>query len=127
MKNKKLALAGILLIGIILVSGCINETKKEPSEAIGTQTATPTPTTLPLDDKTSNISRTGTVKFNDFEGGFYGIISDAGEHYDPINLGKEFQVDGLRVRFEAKIRKDLGSIHMWGTLIEIIKIEKLDR
>jgi len=72
------------------------------------------------------ISGTGTIKFIYLEGGFYGIIGDNGDHYDPINLNQEFQVDGLRVRFEAKIRDDLASFHMWGTIIEIIKIEKLD-
>jgi hypothetical protein len=77
-------------------------------------------------DKEGIISGTGTVKFINIEGGFYGIIGDNGEHYDPINLSQDFQFDGLRVRFEAKIRNDLFSIHMWGTLIEILKIEKLD-
>ena len=28
--------------------------------------------------------------------------------------------------FDAKIREDMVSIHMWGTIIEIVKIEKLD-
>lgn len=34
--------------------------------------------------------------------------------------------DNLRVSFDAKIREDMVSIHMWGTLIEIVRIEKLD-
>jgi len=72
------------------------------------------------------ISGTGTIKYIDLEGGFYGIIADNGERYDPINLNQEFQVDGLRVRFEAKIRDDIVGIHMWGVLIEILKIEKLE-
>jgi hypothetical protein len=45
---------------------------------------------------------TGTIEFLDFEGGFYGIISDDGERYDPLNMNQEFQVNGLRVYFEAK-------------------------
>jgi len=48
------------------------------------------------------VSGTGAIIFLDFEGGFYGILSDDGEHYDPVNLSKEFQVDGLRVRFEIE-------------------------
>jgi len=31
----------------------------------------------------------------------------------------------LKVKFKAKIRKDLVSIHMWGTLIELIYIDKI--
>lgn len=78
------------------------------------------------DDADNNmINETGTVKFIQSEGGFYGLVADNGKKYDPINLEQEFQEDGLRVRFEAKIRNDLASIHLWGILIEILKIEKL--
>jgi inhibitor of cysteine peptidase len=62
----------------------------------------------------------------DFEGGFWGIIGDDGEHYDPINLDSEFRGEGLRIYFEAKIRTDLGSYHMWGKIVEILKIQKLE-
>lgn len=105
MESGKIALIVILLIESVLISGCINDDKGKPS----------------------GISGTGTVKFIDLEGGFYGIIDDRGERYDPVNLDKEFQVDGLRVRFEAKVRGDMASTHMWGTLVEIMKIEKLDK
>ena len=71
------------------------------------------------------VSGTGTVTYVDLEGGFYGIIGDDGERYDPINLSQTCQEDGLRVRFNAKIRDDVASTHMWGTMVEITKIEKL--
>ena len=67
----------------------------------------------------------GTIVFNDFEGGFYGIIGDDGEHYDPLNLPPEFNEDGLRVRFEGIMRGDVASYHMWGHVIELTKIERL--
>jgi len=72
-----------------------------------------------------SVSGTGTVKFVGLEGGFYGIVGDDGKHYDPINLEQTYQKDGLRVRFQAKIREDIASIHMWGTIVEITKIEIL--
>ena len=71
------------------------------------------------------VSGTGTVKFINLEGGFYGIIGDDGEHYDPINLDQEFQEDGLRIHFEAKVHEDVASTHMWGTIVEITNIERL--
>jgi len=58
------------------------------------------------------ISETGTVKYIDLEGGFFGIIGDSGKKYDPINLSEEFQRDNLRVSFDAKIREDMVSVHM---------------
>lgn len=79
-----------------------------------------------MSQKQDIISENGTVKYIDLEGGFYGIIGDSGKNYDPINLSEEFQKDNLRVSFDAKIREDMVSIHMWGTIIEIVRIEKLD-
>lgn len=73
----------------------------------------------------AEIVETGTVKYINLEGGFYGIIGDSGARYDPTNLPKEFKVDGLKVRFTAKRQTGAVSFHMWGTLIEIISIEKL--
>ncbi len=72
------------------------------------------------------IYETGTVKFVNLEGGFYGIIGDDNQSYDPINLSREFQVDDLRVYFRAKIRNDIVSVHMWGTLVEILEIEEIE-
>ena len=71
------------------------------------------------------ISGTGTVKFVELEGGFYGIVGDDNKQYDPINLEQTYQEDGLRIRFQARIRQDISSIHMWGTIIELTKIETL--
>jgi len=65
----------------------------------------------------------GTVSFIDMEGGFYGIIADDGEHYDPINLPPQFKLNGLRVWFRAEICENQLSFHMWGTRIEIIEIK----
>ncbi len=69
------------------------------------------------------ISQNGTVKFVNLEGRFYGIVGDDGENYEVSNLSQVFQVDGLRVEFEAKLRKGVASIHMWGIPVEITKIE----
>lgn len=67
---------------------------------------------------------TGTIRYMDFEGGFYGIVADSGERYDPINLPAQYAKDGLRVRFQVKEKKGVVGIHMWGKIVEIVKIEK---
>jgi len=79
-----------------------------------------------MPQKQDIISETGTVKYIDLEGGFFGIIGDSGKNYDPINLSEEFKKNNVRVSFDAKILENMASIHMWGTLIEIVRIEKLD-
>ena len=65
----------------------------------------------------------GTVRYLDFEGGFYGIVGDDGKNYDPINMPQEFKVDGLRVRFTANIT-DYMSFHMWGYVVRLVTIER---
>jgi hypothetical protein len=66
----------------------------------------------------------GTVTYLNFEGGFYGIISDDGNHYDPINMPPEFRVDGLRVQFTANVT-DYLSYHMWGYVVRLVSTERL--
>lgn len=77
-----------------------------------------------LPDTSTNISDNGTIKFINLEGGFYGITADSGINYDPINLKKEFEQDGLRVKFRGRMRTELVNIHQWGTVIELTGIEK---
>jgi inhibitor of cysteine peptidase len=77
------------------------------------------------------VEGTGTIVYNDFEGGFYGIVADSCipgypiNHLDPINLPQEFKEDGLRVSFKVRLRPDLISFHMRGILVEILEINKL--
>lgn len=71
------------------------------------------------------IKSTGTIAFLSFEGGFYGIKGDDGKNYDPTNLPKEFQNEGMRVRFEARELTGRASVHMWGTIVELVTIQKL--
>jgi len=73
----------------------------------------------------NEIQGTGKIIYNDFEGGFYGIISDDGEKYDPINLPDEYKENEINVRFRLNILDNQTSTHMWGTIVEIIEIEKL--
>lgn len=73
----------------------------------------------------TKISGTGTMQLINLEGGFYGIAGDDGLNFDPTNLKKEFQQDGLHVRFEARILTGMVNTRQWGTIIEITKMEKL--
>ncbi len=66
-----------------------------------------------------------TVRYIELEGGFYGIESDAGDSYLPINLAEEYKEDGLRIMFTMKSRNDIMSTKMWGKTIEILEIQKL--
>ena len=97
MKNILISIGMIILFIIFIFSGCFD----------------------------SYIEGTGKIQYNDFEGGFYGIVDDDSEKYDPINLPIDLELDGIRVKYTLKILENQSSIHMWGVVVEIIEIEKL--
>lgn len=66
-----------------------------------------------------HVSGFGRVVYLDFEGGFYGILGDNGTCYDPVNLPGEYQVDGLRISFNATVLPEQASFHQWGTVVTI--------
>jgi hypothetical protein len=72
-------------------------------------------------DKTSG---TGIVIHMSLEGGFYGLITDGGDHYLPENLAADFQKDSLRVSFECIIT-DRPTTAQWGRTITLTKIERI--
>jgi hypothetical protein len=73
----------------------------------------------------NQINTTGTVRFQEMSGGFWGIVADDGRNFDPMGLDAKFQKDGLRVRFEATPDPDRMSTHMWGTIVNLKRIEKI--
>jgi len=70
------------------------------------------------------ISSTATVRHQDIEGGFYGLVTDDGTKYDPGTLPEAFRKEGLRVKFTAR-RTNALTTRMWGTTVEIDHIEAL--
>lgn len=67
----------------------------------------------------------GTVRHVELEGGFFGIVDEQGNRFDPVNLPQRFEKDGLRVKFRMTKLPDQISFHMWGALVKITKIEQL--
>jgi hypothetical protein len=66
----------------------------------------------------------GTVHYFNLEGGFWAIRGDDGVTYDPMNgLDPSFQRENLRVTLVAKLRNDMGGIHMVGPIVEVISID----
>lgn len=73
----------------------------------------------------ATVAESGTVRHESFEGGFYAIVGDSQQSYDPANLAADFQQDGLRVKFQAKVLVDQNSPHLFGKPVQITRIEKL--
>ena len=73
------------------------------------------------------IQGEGTIVWNDFEGGFFGIQANNGEKYYPLGfLEEEFQVAGLAVKFVLRPERNVATIVMWGTPASVVSIAKLE-
>jgi hypothetical protein len=66
-----------------------------------------------------------TVRKIELEGGFYGLISDAGVKYLPLDLPKAYKSDGLRVTVKARHVEEIPTIYMWGRQIKVLEIKEL--
>lgn len=116
-RNKKFAIYGLVMSAVVLSATLI-------SVAL---TQNDVPPALDDDqDITDLIVGSGTIQFIELEGGFYGIISDDGEQYLPLNLPQEFEQDGLGVQFTLEVVEDHFSFFMWGVSVEIIDIAILE-
>ena len=70
------------------------------------------------------IQVNGTVRYLTLEGGFWAVRGDDGVTYDPMNgLAPQYQRENLRVTLVAKVRSDLGGIHMVGPIVEVLSIQ----
>lgn len=67
----------------------------------------------------------GTVVYNDFEGGFWGIVGDDGTKYRPVDgLPDAVKTDGLRVEATVEPTNTL-SFAMWGRSVRLKDITPL--
>jgi hypothetical protein len=74
----------------------------------------------------SEISFIGQVKWQDIEGGFYGIITFDGTKYLPLNLPESYKVDGVTVDIIGTVPTDVMTIQMWGESIKIKSISPVN-
>lgn len=120
----------LLILVSVLFTACQRRERQETTQTSGqTQVSDTTKTGNTSSPSTPDtvriVSGTGLVRRIDLEGGFYGIVDDLGERYDPSNLPEDFKVDSLRVHYQATLT-DKMTTRMWGRPVDIITIERLD-
>lgn len=64
-----------------------------------------------------------TVKYYDFEGGFYGLTTKAGDKLLPMNLAKQYQLPGTVLKVKGQFIKDMMTIQQWGQPFKIATVE----
>jgi hypothetical protein len=116
----------LILICVVALVSCKNRTsssndilKTDPNISESNEPSSSENKPIPPADSFEIV---GTVTYKNIEGGFYAIDGDNGSKYDPISLPKAFRKDGLRVKVTAHRRVDAISLHMYGTIIEVVNI-----
>ncbi len=64
----------------------------------------------------------GVVEARDLEGGIWVVRDPDGAEWVPLELPEPFRIDGAGVVADVRLRPDLLSIGMTGTLVEILRI-----
>lgn len=67
----------------------------------------------------------GTVSYQNFSGGFYGIVADNGTEYRPVNMPEQLKKNGARVSVVVAKSREEVSMFMWGEAVRIISFHTL--
>lgn len=119
--DRSTALKTALTLILLLPVGACAAVSPPPTVTI--MESTTMPEANPPASAPNRIRAIGTVRYQNLEGGFWGIVSDDGVRYDPMGLDAQFQQEGLRVRFEAVPETDMMSTRMWGVMVTLTAIE----
>lgn len=108
-------LFSILCVGLAL-SAC-QYSNSEPQKNSTTSTVTEE-----ASQKSTEIA--AKVIYLEFEGGFWGIETQAGEKLLPMNLNKEFQQKDLNIWVEGEVMEGVITMHQWGKPFKVTHIKK---
>lgn len=68
---------------------------------------------------------TGTVVYLDLEGGFWGLVGDDGQHYEPLDLlPLDVREDGCRVTAEVE-PVQVVSFRQWGRPVQVRRVSRI--
>jgi hypothetical protein len=117
-----LLLSSMLSLGL---TGCskANNDQPQPQETLKVGDSQVT------DEQKQNWQQV-TVKYYDFEGGFYGLTTKAGDKLLPMNLAKQYQLPGTVLKVKGQIITGMATIQQWGQPFtindtELIKLGKV--
>lgn len=70
------------------------------------------------------VAKSGTIVFQDLEGGFFSFIANDGSKYTPMNLDEQYKINGLEVDVKGNIVTGMMTTTQFGHLLKIEEIEK---
>lgn len=112
--------SSLLVLSACLLLNACQQSSSAPEQSNTATVAAQTPVKLvevkPKEQQVEQKLRwyQGTIQLFAMEGGFYGIVTEQGEHILPMNLAKEFRIPGAVVKFNGQFKKNMLTIQQWG-------------
>lgn len=107
----------MLLFFLICTSSCSEKSAIEDEKAIVMSEQTTSKTSI------KQSWQQVSVKFLNFEGGFYGLVTEKGVKLLPMNLPIKYKIDGTILRVKGQRIKGMVTIQQWGEPFELSEIE----
>lgn len=118
---------------LLMVVGCDQTTEKKSTAAVDeNQVQEVAIETVKVDQKDNVIQKLKSepikwqqakVKYLNFEGGFYGLVTHNGDKYLPIKLDKAFKQDGAVVNIQGVVIENMMTTQQWGKPYKIANIQ----
>jgi hypothetical protein len=124
-KSIMLCFAFFTLIACNEQSSVATASKEDNQEKLTLSATQPTKNSVKTLPKSAGVKvmwQTATVKYMEFEGGFWGLVTENGQKLLPMNLAKEFRQLGAVVKFQGQVKGDMMTIQQWGTPFQITEI-----
>ncbi len=58
-----------------------------------------------------------------FEGGFYGLVTQSGRKLLPMNLAKEYKIAGTLLKIKGHKVEGMATTQQWGTLYKLSDVQ----
>lgn len=65
----------------------------------------------------------GIVRHISLETGFWGIETESGEKYIPVNMPAQLKTEGREVEVDADVVRTMSGLHMWGEYVKVRSFE----
>ncbi|MBT1451018.1 hypothetical protein KJ365_09020 [Glaciecola sp. XM2] len=115
------------LFSLMLLTGCGSEQSQAQDSQQASDSISPTSAAQVHEEHkdASQMTLRGQIMYLDFEGGFYGFVSEDGKNYTLQGLAPEYQKHGMTVEMQASLVTGMMTTTQFGDLLKVHNITVL--
>ena len=120
----------IRILALVFTAALVSACQPPPAKPKKKEMALQKPVTLTNKEKDKKMTESeaayqyrGTVRFYQLEGGFFGITTEQGKKFLPMQVSDPSVLkDGAVIEFSGEKVEDMMTIQQWGTPFKITKV-----